>query len=260
MDKLLARHIDACNNAVLPGGRLELRIGAARVGYVAPALARVLAGFDAISLGDGIVTLAANRADELPRIATEVADLGFGRVRGELFDVRESEGAPVLARIDRGALPVFGIAACGVHLNGLVRRADGVHVWVARRARDKLLDPGKLDHLVAGGISAGMDAAETLVKESAEEAGLPAELARRAVPTGVIRYAMDRDEGLRRDVLFCFDLDLPEDFQPRAMDGEVESFELWPAARLLQAVRETDDVKFNVNLVLIDLFQRLGLA
>ena len=46
---------------------------------------------------------------------------------------------------------------------------------------------------------------------------------------------------------------------PQAADGEVEAFELWPIARVLETVRDTDDFKFNVNLVLIDLFIRLGL-
>ena len=69
---------------------------------------------------------------------------------------------------------------------------------------------------------------------------------------------MERAEGLRRDLLHCYDLDLPEDFAPRAADGEVESFELWPIARVFQTVRDTDEFKFNVNLVLIDLFLRRG--
>jgi hypothetical protein len=60
-------------------------------------------------------------------------------------------------------------------------------------------------------------------------------------------------------VLHCFDLDLPPDFVPAPSDGEVERFELWPVERLLRTVRETSDVKFNVNLVLIDLFLREGL-
>ncbi len=260
MDPLLARHIAACNNVVLPGERLPLRIGGAVIGYVLPAVTALLADFDHVSVGRTDVTLAEAAAADLPRIGAALAARGFGRVRHEMFDVRAAEDGPVLTRIDRGALPVLGIAAQGVHLNGLVRRPDGVHVWVAHRARTKPLDPGKLDHLVAGGISAGMDAAETLEKEGEEEAGLPAELARRAVHTGTVRYAMARDEGLRRDVLHCYDLYLPEDFVPVAEDGEVERFELWPAARLLETVRTTDDVKFNVNLVLIDLFQRLGLA
>ncbi len=71
---------------------------------------------------------------------------------------------------------------------------------------------------------------------------------------------MERPEGLRRDWLICYDLSLPADFIPHAADGEVESFELWPVARVLDRVRDTDDFKFNVNLVLIDLFRRLGLA
>ena len=102
--------------------------------------------------------------------------------------------------------------------------------------------------------------AETLVKEAAEEAAIPAELARRAVQVATIDYAMERPEGLRRDLLYCYDLELPEDFVPRAADGEVEAFELWPIARVMETVRDTDEFKFNVNLVLIDLFQRMGLA
>ncbi len=260
MDPLLARHIAACNDVVLPAGRLVLRIGAAGVGYVTPEVARVLGARAGITVDGAAVTVDAAAAGEFPHLVAALPEHGFGRVRGEMFDVRASDDGAVLARVDRGMLPVLGIAAGGVHLNGLVRRSDGVHVWVAHRSATKLLDPGKLDHLVAGGISAGMDAAETLEKEGEEEAGLPPDLARRAVKVGEIRYVMAREDGLRRDTLYCYDLDLPEDFIPRAEDGEVERFELWPAARLLETVRHTDDVKFNVNLVLIDLFRRLGMA
>jgi 8-oxo-dGTP pyrophosphatase MutT (NUDIX family) len=260
MDPLLARHIAACNDIVLPGGRSVLRIGAAIVGYVAGPVADLLGEFAALTREGSDIVLAEAAAADLPRIGEALARRGCGRIRGELFDVRAADDGPVLTQMDRGMLPVLGIAARGVHVNGLVRRADGVHVWVAHRAADKLLDPGKLDHLVAGGISAGMDAAQTLEKEGAEEAGLPAELVRRAQPRGAIRYTMAREGGVRRDTLYCYDLELPEDFVPHPQDGEVERFELWPAARLLEAVRCTDDVKFNVNLVLIELFQRLGMA
>jgi 8-oxo-dGTP pyrophosphatase MutT (NUDIX family) len=166
---------------------------------------------------------------------------------------------PALPHIDRGALPAFGIVAKGAHLNGLVRRADGLHLWVARRAANKALDPGKLDHVTAGGVPAGLSPFETLVKEAAEEASIPPGLASQARATACIVYAMDRPEGLRRDRIYCYDLDLPEGFTPRAADGEVESFELWPIVRAFAAVRDTDAFKFNVNLVLIDLFLREGL-
>lgn len=251
------RHIRACNNAELPGRRLPFLICDETVGWVRPELAAELATSADIA-ADG-AALALRHPPALPDLARRLSQCGVLRLRNEMFDVRADPDGPVLAQIDRGALPVFGIRASGVHVNGLVRRADGLHVWVARRARDKHLDPGKLDHIVAGGIAAGMDARGTLVKEAAEEASIPAELARRATPVGEIRYAMERAEGLRRDCLYCFDLELPEAFTPQAGDNEVESFELWPINRALAAVRDTDDFKFNVNLVLIDLFLRLGL-
>ena len=172
--------------------------------------------------------------------------------------MRAEPATPVLATVDRGALPWFGIQAEGVHVNGLVHRPGGLHLWIARRAADRLLDPGKLDHLFAGGIPAGLTPEQTLVKEGAEEAGLDLAVVRQARPAGVVAYTMARPEGLRRDRLHCYDLTLPESVQPRPEDGEVTGFELWPLPRVLETVRDTDAFKFNVSLVLIDLFLRGG--
>ena len=97
------------------------------------------------------------------------------------------------------------------------------------------------------------------MKEAAEEASLPPELAVQARPVGRVSYILLNNEGLRRDVLHCYDLELPEDVTPKPNDDEVERFELWPAQRLLEAVADSDDIKFNVNLTLIDLFLREGL-
>ncbi len=234
-----------------------MRLGAARVGWVQPGVTRRLLALGATEAGDAV---AFANADTLARAAAALAEDGLYRWRGEAFDVRETPDGPALGRLDRGALPSLGVLAWGVHVNGLVRRGDGVHVWVARRAPDKLLDPGKLDHFVAGGVATEMTAEETLAKEAGEEAGLPPALALRARRVATLGYAMERREGLRRDVLACYDLDLPEDFQPRAVDGEVEGFELWPVGKVLDRVRRTNDFKFNVNLVLMDLFLRLGLV
>ncbi len=248
------RHIRACNNAVLPGGRLAFRIGAEQVGWVEPALARRLAALPQVAIGPDSVSLGDPAA--LQALVQALAGHGVLRWRGEAFDVRARPDGPAIAEIDRGALPAFGIEAVGVHVNGLVERADGPYLWVARRAADKALDPGKLDHLVAGGVPSGLTAEETLVKEAAEEAGIPAGLARQAVHVGVIRYTMAREEGLRRDLLQCYDLVLPETFRPYPHDGEVAGFELWPLSRVAETVRTSDAFKFNVNLVLIDLFLR----
>lgn len=261
-----ARHIAACNNLASPAGYFPFRIGAEQVGWVEPELARWLAfrprdfHFDAdgISLPARLRGRAAREA-VLADAAQGLAKAGFLRLRGEAFDVRATADGPVLATLDRGAIPAFGILAQGVHLNGLVRRADGLHLWLGKRARDKAVAPGQWDNIVAGGAPAGLTMDETLVKEAAEEAGLAPELAGRARPVSRLSYIMKTAEGLRRDILHVFDLELPEDVVPVPNDDEVEHFELWPAQRVLEAVRDTDDVKFNVNLVLIDLFLREGL-
>ena len=252
----LFRHVAACNNAVIPGGRLRFRVDGAAVGWLLPDLAADLALLGASQAEDGVDLPAARLEDA----ARALSDAGRFRWRQEAFDVRADPDGPVLAQVDRGALPALGIAAVGVHLNGLVERPDGPWMWLARRAANKLLDPGKLDHIVGGGVSAGLTPEETLVKEAGEEADILPALAGCARHVATLSYAMDRPEGLRRDRLHCYDLSLPASFVPRPADGEVEAFELWPLPRVLERVRDTDDFKFNVNLVLIDLCLRRGLV
>lgn len=255
----LVRYFASIDNAVLPGARVRLFIGGEVVGYVSPAIAPALSDFDVVRRTPRGLTINAPAAGELHGIAKTLAEAGFMRWRGEAFDVRAQPEGPALATIDRGALPAFGIQAQGVHLDALVRRDDGLQLWVARRAADKALDPGKLDHVVAGGIPAGLGPAETLVKEAMEEASMPPEIAERAELVGRVGYAMERAEGLRRDLLHCYEVEVAEDFRPVALDGEVAGFELWPLGDVVAAVRETDGFKFNVNLVLLGLFLRHGM-
>lgn len=272
-DGLFARlfaHVEACNNIASPAHLIPFRIGAAQVGWLGPHLARALAFFPALVHFDGRGAALAGRlrgegacTAALEKLAASLAGRGHFRLRGEAFDVRATPDGPVLARLDRGALPAFGVISQGVHVNGFVRRADGPHLWVGWRSPSKPVAPGQMDHVVAGGIPAGLSPAECLVKEAEEEASIPAEIAACAVPVGRISYVMANDEGLRRDVLHCFDLELPEGVTPMPQDGEVERFELVPATEMLRIVTErgpgANGVKFNVNLVLADFFLRHGL-
>ncbi|WP_245584070.1 NUDIX hydrolase [Rubritepida flocculans] len=262
----LLRHIAACNNTPSLDHLLPFRLGGAEAGRVAPGLAEALAGrVEGFRLGrEGLEMAEAldspeSRSAALAEAGRALAAEGWLRVRGEMFDIRAAAEGPVLGRLDRGAIPAFGVIGHGVHLNGLVRRRDGLHVWVGVRSRSKAVAPGQLDNLVGGGVSAGLTPEATLLKEAEEEASIPPALAARARRVGRVSYVLTLPEGLRRDVLHLFDLELPEDFTPAPHDDEVERFELWPARRLLECVRETEAVKFNVNLVLIDLFLREGL-
>jgi len=263
----LLRHIESCNDAAGLAGLLPWRIGAARVGFLADDVARRLrslrGAFDVdpdgglrLSAGDGVEA----RSAALEAVVAHLAAAGVLALRREAFDVRAEPGSEALARVDRGALSALGVISQGVHVNGRVRRPDGLHLWVGWRSKSKGVAPGKLDNLVAGGVPAGLSPMQTLLKEAAEEASMAPGLAAKARQVSRVSYRMADGPGVRRDVLHCFDLDMPEDFTPVPADDEVERFELWPLERLFQAVRDTDDVKFNVNLVLIDLFLREGLV
>ena len=252
----LLHHISAVHNAVLPGERLVFCAGPHHIGFLRPDLAARLATLEPrVTIAAGRVTLPLDLLPNLNALATALSI----PPRFENFDIRETADSPVLGVLDRGALPSFGVIGVGVHLNGLVRRADGWHVWVGRRAADKKLDPGKLDNLVAGGVPAGLTPFETLLKEGEEEAALPEALTAKARQVARFSYNMERPEGLRRDVIYAYDLELPEDFQPHPSDGEVEHFGLCPLSRVLEVLATTDEFKFNVALVLTDLLIRFGL-
>ena len=241
-------------------------IGQTPVGRVRHALARRLADFpevfqvseQAVSLVPALADFEARTraVDGVVRALVEAGDIR--RYRGEDYPVVPRWGDRPFMKIDRGAVPDFGVRGYGVHLNGLVEGDDGLMMWVAKRAMSKPTGAGKLDHLVAGGQPYGLGVRENLIKESAEEADLRAELAGQAVAVSAVSYRCERPVGLRDDVLFSFDLTLPPDFQPRNTDGEVEWFQLWPIEDVVARVRDSEDFKFNVALVIVDFLIRRG--
>ena len=164
-----------------------------------------------------------------------------------------------LMKIERGAVPDFGVRAFGVHVNGYVEKADGLYLWVGRRSMTKPTGPGKLDHIVAGGQPHGIGIRENMIKECAEEAAMPESLASKAVQASTVSYICEQPEGLRDDICFCFDIALPESFEPVNTDGEVDAFYLWPIEEVMTALRQSEAFKFNVALVNIDFLVRRGL-
>jgi len=181
--------------------------------------------------------------------------------RNERYAIGTAFETPPLFEMERAGALLFGVRTYGVHVNGYVRRGDSLHLWVATRAAHKSTDPGKLDQIVAGGQPVGIGVMENLVKECAEEAGIPAALARTARPVGRISHlthAPDRGYAWNGE-LFCFDLELPESFVPRNADGEVAAFELWPAARVLARLTDSRDFARDVALVAIDFLIRHGI-
>ena len=237
------------------------------MGWVRPAFAENLSAWDRLFAVDecGAVALRTRGSDieqrsaPLAAVLEELVQQGvLAYLHGEQYVATPGGRDQGLVLIDRAASPWFGIRAFGQHLNGFVRDRHGLKLWVGRRAADRIHYPDRLDHLVAGGLPHGISLQDNLLKECREEAGIPQQLACRAVPVGVITYVAETPQGLKPDTLYCYDLELPAAFQPRCTDGEVAEFQLLPVEQVMQLVRDTGEFKLNCNLVIIDFLVRHG--
>jgi len=72
-----------------------------------------------------------------------------------------------------------------------------------------------------------------MIKECEEEASVPRKIAEKAFSCGAISYFQNLPRGLIPETLFVYDLNLPEDFVPVPLDGEVQEFYLWEIDQVL---------------------------
>ncbi|WP_454824569.1 NUDIX hydrolase [Paraburkholderia xenovorans] len=171
--------------------------------------------------------------------------------RNETYAIRNAFDAPPLAYIERAASRFFGTMTYAVHLNGVVEYADGApQLWIARRSGTKATDPGMLDNVVAGGIGWGFGVEATIIKECWEEAGIPEEIAARAVAGRAAHVLQSLPEGTQAEQIFIYDLALPADFAPRNQDGEVGEHRL---ARIDEVARWIEEGAMTVDASLATL-------
>ena len=220
---------------------VPLSLGGKRIGWVRPKLAARLAAWPGV-FGLHSKEISLLDATALTPVVDALAKEGFiPGWRNERYRVAD------LFDIERAAARPFGLTTQAVHLNGIV----GERMWLARRSATKPIDPGMLDNLVGGGISVGFSVQATLVKEAWEEAGIPAALARKARAGGTISVLREVAEGVQSEIISIYDLELPEDFQPRNHDGEVSEFQL-----LAFAAVERETLTYEAGLVARDYFDR----
>lgn len=164
--------------------------------------------------------------------------------RGELHVLRDdnlelpSDFAAEILRVERTAFRYLGLRSRAAHINGVV--ADGPRagwMWIARRAKTKAVDPGKLDNLAAGGVAADETSRECAMRELGEEAGVPAALAQRIMAHQVFHARGVLEDALHDELVHTFDLRLPSDFVPAAVDGEVEEFVCLPVRQVIQRIK-----------------------
>jgi 8-oxo-dGTP pyrophosphatase MutT (NUDIX family) len=128
-----------------------------------------------------------------------------------------------------------------VHINGFLPNGD---LWCGRRSLNKATDPGLLDNLTAGGLSAGETALATAVRELQEEAGLHISQPSQLAWAGAIRIQRQVPEGWHDETLLVYNLMLSEHVRPQNMDGEVQEFlRLTPADTIarMQSGQFTED-------------------
>ena len=182
--------------------------------------------------------------------------------RNELYPI-VGEGRDI--KMERAGSALFGIVTFGVHLTAYTRKENSLHIWVPRRARSKQTYGGMLDNTVAGGISAGEEPFESVVREAAEEASLPEKLVRKSTKAcGTVSYFHIRDRRaggetglLQPEVEYVYDLELEPEVVPKPCDDEVESFQLWNVELVQQALAR-GEFKPNCAVVLLDFFVRHG--
>ena len=255
--------IEHCNNAQLDQ-YLPFIIDNYHVGWIKRENRIVLQAWLDPQQNDSIRLVSAhNSLESRSQLLAEISSLlqqqkHIRPLMQELYPVSLAHRNQVIALVDRVAASFFGIRCYGQHLNGYVKAGDQIKMWIGRRARDRGVEPGKLDQLVAGGLPHAISPTDNLIKECYEEAGIKASLARQATAVGTLSYVAQSAIGLKPDTLYLYDLELPRDFQPVCTDGEVEEFYLISLEEVANLVSETSEFKLNCNLVVIDFLLRHG--
>lgn len=224
-----------------PNRFVPLLLERRRIGWLRPELAARLRAWPRVfrSGSDEVVLL-----DEkgLASVVEQLAAEGF--IPGWRNERYRIAGA---FEIERAAARPFGLTTQAVHVNGIA----GGRMWLARRSPTKPIDPGMLDNLVGGGLTAGLSPQEVLVKEAWEEAGIPAELARRATFAARMSVLREVPEGVQSELIEAYDLELPEGFEPKNQDGEVSEFMLLAFAEV-----ERLELTFEAGLVAREFLSR----
>ena len=194
--------------------------------------------------------------ESLAAIAEWLDQQGLGgRWRGELLDVTDANRRP-LAAIERAAVRPLGIATFAVHL--VCARVDG-SVWVQQRALDKATDPGQWDTTMGGQVGAGETSADTLERETWEEAGLRLAQLQELRHVEVIAVRRPVHEGYLVEQIDVYEAVVADTVWPRNQDGEVHRFECLSPAEVAERL-SAEAFTLEAALILCAWLERRGVT
>ena len=159
----------------------------------------------------------------------------IGPWRDEQIAVSTAQGQRV-ATVERGAVRVLGVVTHAVHLVGL---APNGCMWVQQRSATKSHYPNQWDTLMGGMVAATDNLKQALAREVQEEAGLDVTQLLKLEHGGHVDMACPSDEvaggiAYMRERIDWFSATVPADMEPRNQDGEVQQFQCFDAATLME--------------------------
>ena len=257
-------HIKICNNFTTDD-KIPFVLDSKQVGWVREDFVDYLIDSKIFIKNDSFITIDPKYKTFEQR--TKALDI-FARMayKDKITNIYMKEPYPVIEDLrntplclaDRSISTLLGLISFGQHLNGYVKTKEGVKMWIARRSYTKGYEAGKLDHIVAGGLPYGISLRENLQKECYEEAGMDEEISKNAISTGFVSYKHEFTLGGKKDIIYCYDLQLSPSFVPKCNDAEVEEFYLMDIEEVANIVKTSREFKQNCNLVIIDFLVRHG--
>ncbi len=190
------------------------------------------------------------------------------RWREERFPIY-GPGRELILDFERAAATLLGVVTYGVQLIVYREDADGLCLWLARRAAHKILYPNRLGVTVGGSLPAGETPLQCMIRESYEEAGVAADLIKKhAKPVGTISYVTASETEttsggeaglIRPEIQYVYHMKVGSDVVPKPYDMEASDISLYSIDETKKALDAGEFTPANACLIL-DFFIKHGLT
>jgi 8-oxo-dGTP pyrophosphatase MutT (NUDIX family) len=176
----------------------------------------------------------------------------FSHWRNENFSFLREDSHEVF-QLERAAFRGFGFMSYAAHINGFTEKGL---LWLATRSDSKTVDPGLIDNMTAGGISALETVQTCAIRELWEEAGVTSNQLKNLYPIGSleIRRPLPPNE-VHHERIFTFDLIVADEWTPINNDGEVHHFQQYDLEEIVNLIF-TDKMTQDAAVVTADFILR----